>query len=146
MKVATMTESKNRRPEFQGDLFEAGLEVRKAVMGEGYVARALGNADAFSAPLQALVTEAAWGMVWTRDGLALRERSIATVAMLAALGREEELHGHLRGALNNGLSAEALREIVLQVCIYAGFPAGLAAFRVLRNVLSAQEKVDSHSA
>ena len=110
------------------------------------MARALGNADAFSAPLQALVTEAAWGMVWTRDGLALRERSIATVAMLAALGREEELHGHLRGALNNGLSAEALREIVLQVCIYAGFPAGLAAFRVLRNVLSAQEKVDSHSA
>lgn len=140
-----MTESQNRRPEFQGDLFEAGRAVRSAVMGESYVARALGNADALAAPLQALVTEAAWGMVWTRDGLALRERSIATVAMLAALGREEELHGHLRGARNNGLTAEELREIVLQVCIYAGFPAGLAAFRVLGNVLSAEDAIDSHA-
>ena len=138
-----MTKSQNRRPEFQGDLFEAGLAVRQSVMGESYVARALGNADALSAPLQALVTEAAWGMVWTRDGLALRERSIVTVAMLAALGREEELHGHLRGARNNGLSAEELREIVLQVCIYAGFPAGLAAFRVLRTVLTHEEAADS---
>jgi 4-carboxymuconolactone decarboxylase len=131
--------AKSRRAEFQGDLFEAGFEVRSRVMGGSYAARAVDSADSLAAPLQKLVTEAAWGMVWTREELGLRERSIATVAMLAALGREEELRGHLRGARNNGLSAVQLREIVMQVCIYAGFPTGLAAFRTLREVLEAED-------
>ena len=130
---------KPRLAEFQGDLFDAGFEVRSRVMGNSYAARAIDSADSLAAPVQKFVTEAAWGMVWTREELGLRERSIATVAMLAALGREEELRGHMRGARNNGLSAVELREIVLQTCVYAGFPAGLAAFRVLREVLAAED-------
>ena len=119
--------------------FNAGLAVRRDVVGADYVARALENADELSIPLQKLITEGAWGMVWTREELGRRERSVATVAMLAALGREEELRLHLGGAVRNGLSAVELREICLQVCIYAGFPAGLAAFRVLREVLRCEE-------
>jgi len=126
------------RPEFQGDLFEQGVAMRRAVVGDAYVERALGTADDFSAPLQKLVTEAAWGMVWGRAGLGLRERSVATVAMLAALGKSEELRTHLRGALNNGLSVEELKEVLLQVCIYAGFPAGIEAFRVAKSILLPQ--------
>lgn len=117
------------RDEFQGDLFEKGRSIRSNVVGEDYVSRALSGADDFSASLQKLVTEAAWGMVWTREGLGLRERSMITVAMLAALGKSEELRTHLRGACNNGVTSDEIREILLQVCIYAGFPAGIAAFR-----------------
>ena len=120
---------------FQGELFDQGLAVRRAVMGDVYVDAALARADGFSADLQKLVTEAAWGMVWTRPDLALRDRSIATIAMLAALGRSHELLGHLRGALNNGVSEAEIREVLLQVCIYAGFPAGLEAFRVAGEVI-----------
>jgi 4-carboxymuconolactone decarboxylase len=123
------------RVEFQGDLFDQGKTIRSRVVGEDYVSRALGSVDDFSAPLQKLVTEAAWGMVWTRDGLGLRERSMITVAMLAALGKTEELRTHLRGARNNGVTVVELREMLLQVCIYAGFPAGIAAFREAQIVL-----------
>ena len=130
-------------PTAESEAFNAGLAVRRAVVGEDYVANSLANADELSIPLQKLVTEGAWGMVWTREELGRRERSIATVAMLAALGREEELRLHLGGARRNGLTAIELREIILQVCIYAGFPAGLAAFRVLRDVLARESTGES---
>ena len=109
------------------------------MVGSYYVSRALGSADDFTAPLQQLVTEAAWGMVWTRDGLGLRERSLITVAMLAALGKSVELRTHLRGARNNGVTVVEIREALLQVCIYAGFPAGIAAFREANAILNGME-------
>ncbi len=118
------------RPEFKGELFEKGLSVRRAVAGDTYVDAALTKADDFSADLQKLVTELAWGSVWTRPGLALKYRSLATCSILIALGRSHELKTHLRGALNNGLTRDEIKEMMLQACIYAGFPAGLEAFRV----------------
>lgn len=114
------------------DKYEQGLAVRKAVLGEDYVARALADVDSFSAPLQELVTENAWGTVWTRPGLARRERSLITVAMLVALNRPHELKLHLRGALNNGLTREELREVLLQTAVYCGMPAAVDAFRTAR--------------
>lgn len=114
--------------------YEQGLAVRKAVLGEAYVERALAEADSFSAPLQELVTENAWGTVWTRPGLARQERSLITVAMLVALNRPHELKLHLRGALNNGLSRETLREVLLHASVYCGMPAAVDAFRTAREL------------
>lgn len=116
--------------------FEDGLEVRKAVMGEEYVERSFREADDFSRPFQELVTEYAWGAVWTRPGLPRKVRSLLTVAMMAALNRPHELRLHLRGALRNGCTAEEIRETLLQAAVYAGMPAALDAFRVAREVLA----------
>ncbi|MBV1789959.1 carboxymuconolactone decarboxylase family protein [Marinobacterium sp. D7] len=123
------------------DKFEKGLVTRKAVLGDQYVDRSINNATAFTKPLQRLVTEYCWGDVWQRDGLALRERSLINLAMIAVLNRPHELELHLRGALNNGLTAEQIREVLLQVTIYAGVPASIDAFRVASRVL-AEEGVD----
>lgn len=114
--------------------FEAGLAVRKAVLGEAYVERALADADEFSQPLQELVTENAWGTVWVRDGLGRRERSMITVAMLIALNRPHELKLHLRGALNNGLSKAEIRELLLHAAVYCGMPAAVDAFRTAKEL------------
>ncbi len=120
--------------------FEAGLVVRKRVLGAEYVERALAQADDFSGPLQDMVTENAWGTVWTRDILGLRERSMITVAMLIALNRPHELKLHLRGALNNGLSKLEIREILLHASVYCGMPAGVDAFRQAREVFDVLEQ------
>jgi 4-carboxymuconolactone decarboxylase len=117
-------------PEFSGPLWEQGIAVRRKVAGDRYVDAALGRADGLTGDLQKLVTEAAWGLVWSRPGLALRERSIVTCSILIAMGKSHELKTHLRGALNNGISRDEIKEILLHACIYAGFPAGLEAFRV----------------
>lgn len=118
------------RPEFKGALFEKGLAARRAVAGDAYVDAALAKADDFNADLQQMVTEHAWAAVWTRPGLELKHRSMVTCSILIALGRSHELKTHLRGAVNNGLSRDEIKEMMLQSCIYAGFPAGLEAFRV----------------
>jgi 4-carboxymuconolactone decarboxylase len=123
------------RPEFTGELFEKGLAVRRAVAGDPYVDAALAKADEFSVDLQKLVTELAWGAVWTRPGLELKQRSLVTCSILIALGRSHELKTHLRGALNNGLTRTEIKEMMLHACIYAGFPAGLEAFRVAGELL-----------
>jgi 4-carboxymuconolactone decarboxylase len=115
--------------------FDAGLEVRKAVLGADYVERALASADDFSMPLQELVTENAWGTVWTRDDLTRRERSLATVAMLVALNRPHELKLHLRGALNNGLTRREIRGLLLHASVYCGMPAAVDAFRIAQELL-----------
>jgi 4-carboxymuconolactone decarboxylase len=107
-------------------------------MGDVFVDRALAQADAFSRPLQRYVNEHAWGSTWLRDGLALKQRSLCTVAMLAALGRSQELKGHLRGALNNGATLLELREVLLHVAPYAGAPAAIEAFRAAREWLADQ--------
>ena len=123
--------------------FEAGLALRREVLGNDYVDRALANADAFSQPLQELVTEFAWGTVWQRPGLERRERSLMTVVMLIALNRPHELRLHLRGALNNGLTRDELREALLHAAVYCGMPAAVDAFRAAREVFAELDAVPS---
>jgi 4-carboxymuconolactone decarboxylase len=115
--------------------FERGLAMRKAVLGDAYVEKALAAADEFSRPLQDLVTSFAWGQVWTREELPPRTRSLVNLAMLAALNRPHELRIHLRGAVNNGCTNEEIREVLLQTAVYCGFPAAIDAFRAAREVL-----------
>jgi 4-carboxymuconolactone decarboxylase len=115
--------------------FEAGMRVRKEVLGEAHVERSLANAKPFSAPVQELVTEYCWGEVWTRDGLERRTRSLLNLVMLTALGRNHELGVHVRGAINNGCTVEEIQEALLQTAIYCGVPAALESFRVAERVL-----------
>lgn len=122
------------------DLYEKGLAVRRAVVGSEYVDKSLAEADDFTRPLQDLVTRYCWGDIWNRPGLERRERSIINLAMLAALNRPHELKLHVRGALNNGLTREEIREIFLQVAIYCGVPASLDSFRVAKEVFAEIDK------
>ncbi len=117
------------------DLFDKGLEIRKEVLGAAYVEKSLAAADDFMMAFQAHVTSFCWGNVWGREGLARRDRSMINLAMLAALGKTDELKLHVRGALNNGLSVEEIKEVLLQVSVYAGIPAGLSAFKAAHQVL-----------
>lgn len=117
-------------------LFETGLRIRREVLGAEYVDRALQSADDFNRPFQELVTEYCWGAIWSRPGLSRPTRSLITLAMLAALNRPHELALHIRGALNNGVSREEIREVFLQAAIYRGVPAALDAFRVARQVFA----------
>ncbi|MCK0198922.1 4-carboxymuconolactone decarboxylase [Ancylobacter sp. 6x-1] len=121
------------------DLFEKGLEIRRAVVGSAYVDKSLAEMDDFTQPLQELVTKYCWGEVWGRPGLERRERSILNIGMIAALNRPHELKLHLRGALNNGLSREEIRELLLQVAIYCGVPAALDSFRIAREVFAEED-------
>ncbi len=114
--------------------FDKGMEVRTAVLGEAYVQAAVQNTDEFSQPLQDLVTEYCWGAVWGREGLSLKTRSMLNLAMISVLNRPNELRTHLRGALNNGVTRDEVREIFLQVAIYAGMPAAVDSFRAAREV------------
>ena len=123
-----------QRPEFSSKLFQRGLEVRRAVLGGEYVDASIANASEFMVDFQKLVTEYAWGEVWTRPGLARKTRSMLNLAMLTALNRPNELKLHLHGALTNGVSRDEIKEILLQACIYAGIPAGLDAFKVADGV------------
>ena len=116
------------------ELFEKGLAVRREVAGAKVVDQMLKNADDFSMPMQELVTEVCWGTIWTRPELDRRSRSILNLGMLAAANRPDELAGHIRGALTNGLTKDEIRECFLQVAIYLGMPAGLGCFRVARKV------------
>lgn len=113
-----------------GDRFEQGLAVRRAVLGEEYVNRAIEQADDFTRPLQELVTEYCWGTVWTRPGLSRKMRSMINLAMISALNRPHELKLHVKGALRNGCTREEIREVLLQVAIYCGVPAAVDSFRV----------------
>ncbi|MBG9387380.1 carboxymuconolactone decarboxylase family protein [Caenimonas aquaedulcis] len=114
--------------------FEKGLAVRKAVVGESYVEASLKGADDFSMPMQELVTEFCWGEVWTRPGLDRRSRSILNLGMIAALNKPEELAIHVRGAINNGVTKDEIKECFLQVAVYCGMPAGLSSFKIARQV------------
>ena len=118
----------------QKELFEQGLAVRRAVVGESYVDASLKAADDFSMPMQELVTEFCWGAVWTRPGLARRDRSILNLGMIAALNKPDELAVHIRGAINNGVTKDEIRECLLQVAVYCGMPAGLGSFKIARQV------------
>lgn len=118
-------------------LFEQGLKVRREVMGDAFVDRALDGIDDFTRDLQSLVTETAWGKIWNRPGLDRKTRSLLNLAMLSALNRPQEFKGHVRGAINNGCTEDEIREVLLQVAVYCGMPAGIEAFRLAREVLTA---------
>jgi 4-carboxymuconolactone decarboxylase len=116
--------------------FEKGLKLRKQVLGAEYVEKSMANADSFSLPMQELSTEYCWGHVWTRPGLALRDRSLINIAMISALNRPHELKLHVKAALNNGLSREEIREVILQVAVYCGVPAGIDSTRIAREAFA----------
>ena len=117
-------------------LFEEGLKIRYEVAGKEYVDKSLANGSSeFARPMQELVTEACWGSVWARPGLERKTRSMLNMAMLCALNRGPELAVHVRGALNNGASEVEIREVLLQVSIYCGMPAGLEGFKIAEKVI-----------
>lgn len=116
--------------------FEEGLAIRKEVLGGEHVQRSLDNATPFAQPMQELVTELAWGTIWSRPGLSRQTRSLLNIAMLSALAHHDELRAHVRGALTNGCTIEEIQETVLQASVYAGMPAGLAAFRIADAVIT----------
>ncbi|HWW64147.1 MAG TPA: carboxymuconolactone decarboxylase family protein [Sphingomonadaceae bacterium] len=116
--------------------YDRGLEIRKAVLGEDYVTRALARADDFNKPLQDLVTEYCWGAVWGREGLSRRDRSLINLAMISVLNRPHELKAHVKGALTNGLSKAEISEVLLQVAIYGGVPAAVDSFRLASEAIA----------
>ncbi|MCK0114221.1 carboxymuconolactone decarboxylase family protein [Ornithinimicrobium sp. F0845] len=118
-----------------GQDFDDGLIIRKKVMGEARVASALDGADDFSRGFQEWVTASCWGAVWGREGLSHKTRSMITVAMLAALPRPNELKLHVKGALRNGVTTEEIREVLMQVAVYAGAPTGVDGFRIAREAI-----------
>lgn len=120
--------------------FEKGLATRRQVMGEDFVAKALDNATDFTRPIQEHITAKAWGDVWQRPGLDLKTRSLITVAMLTALGKPHELKGHVRGALNNGVTPAELQEVLLHAAVYCGVPAAVDAFRTAAEVVDGPKK------
>lgn len=119
--------------------YDNGLAVRRKVLGSEHVDRGLQNATEFNQPVQELVTENAWGSVWVREGLSLQERSMITLAMLAALNRPRELRMHLRGAVNNGLTREQIREVLLHTHAYCGWPACIDAFHVASEFFAEED-------
>ena len=112
-----------------------GMKIRRKVLGDAHVDRAVAAATPFTAEFQDLLTRYAWGEIWTRPGLDLKTRSCITVAMLVALNRPEELALHVRGALNNGVTPEELKEVLLQSAVYCGIPAANSAFRLVSELL-----------
>jgi 4-carboxymuconolactone decarboxylase len=118
------------------DLFDRGLAIRKSVLGAEYVEKSIESADDFNLPMQELTTEYCWGAIWGRPGLPHKTRSMLNLAMLSALNRPHELRLHIRGALRNGVTKEEIREVLLQVAVYCGIPAGVESFRIAREVLS----------
>ena len=119
---------------------DKGLEIRKAVMGEAFVTNALKNVDEFNKPFQELVTEYCWGAVWGREELPRKTRSMLNLAMLSILNRPNELRAHIKGALTNGVTRSEIREVLMQVAIYAGVPAGVDSFRIAREVFAELDK------
>jgi len=124
--------------------FEKGVALRKEVLGDAHVERSLarGKEDPFMLPIQQLTTDVGWGKVWARPGLERRVRSMLSVTLLAALGKKDELKTHLLGALNNGVTKDEIQEILLHTTVYAGFPVGLEAFRVAKELFDGLEAED----
>ena len=122
----------NKKP--RSEKFERGLKTRRAVLGADYVDRSLEQADDFNWPMQQLTTEWCWDEIWNRPGLDRRSRSILNLGMIAALNRPHEFKLHVRGAINNGLTKDELKEIFLQIGVYCGVPAALDSFRIAKEV------------
>jgi 4-carboxymuconolactone decarboxylase len=118
------------------DLFETGLAIRKAVLGKEYVEKSLAAADDFTRPMQQFVTQYCWGEIWGNTTLSRRDRSLVNIAMLSLLNRPHELKLHVKGALTNGLSRDEIRDVLLQVAVYGGVPAGIDATRIAKEALN----------
>ena len=121
-------------------LMEAGLKVRREVLGDEYVDRSMKNADEFNKPFQEIVSEYCWGVAWTDENLSRRERSILNLGMTAATGRMQEFELHFRGAKRNGLTDEELRAVLIQIAIYCGIPVGVDCFRSAKKVFAEDKK------
>ena len=135
--MTDLTDAKNK----ENKDFDAGVATRKQVMGEDFVANAFGNSTEFTLPMQHYITKNAWGDVWQRPGLDLKTRSLITVAMLTALGKQHELKGHVRGALNNGATPAEISEVLLHASIYCGVPSAVEAYRSAAEVVDGPKKV-----
>ncbi|MEK9831358.1 MAG: carboxymuconolactone decarboxylase family protein [Rhodospirillaceae bacterium] len=121
-------------------LYEKVAKIRREVMGDERVDASMANLDDFNRDfMEQFITEMGWGAVWGRDGLTRQQRSLLNLGMLAALGRMNEFEGHFRGAINNGLTREELREALLQITMYCGAPAGMEAFRAAQKVLAEED-------
>ena len=118
------------------EVFDRGLEIRKKVLGAEFVEKSFAAADDFNRPMQELTTEYCWGAVWGRDTLSMKTRSMLNLAMISCLNRPHELKLHVKGALKNGLTKEEIKEILLQVAVYCGVPAGIDAFRNAREAFN----------
>src|SRR5215475_11724880 len=121
-------------------IYDKGLAVRRAVLGDEYVNAALKSVDDFNQPLQDMLNEHCWGAVWGREGLPRKTRSMLNLAMLSVLNRPHELKGHIRGALNNGVTKAEIAEVFLQVGIYAGVPAAVESFRIAGELFAEMDK------
>ena len=120
--------------------YDIGLKMRKQVLGDAYVDRALANVDDFNRDFQRIVTEYCWGEAWGDETLKPRERSILNLGMIAALGKMEEFQTHVRGALTNGLTPNEIRAVLTQIAVYCGIPVGVDCFRVARPIIAEHEK------
>lgn len=120
----------------RSEVFEEGMAVRRAVLGDAHVDRAQASRTAFNTEFQDLITRYAWGEIWTREGLPRHTRSLMTICMMVALGREEELKLHLRAAANNGVTRDEIKEALLQTAIYCGVPAANSAFALAQQVFA----------
>jgi 4-carboxymuconolactone decarboxylase len=116
------------------DTYETGMRIRREVLGDAHVDRAVANTTDFTAPFQEFITDYAWGTIWARDGLERKTRSAITLAVLTALGREHEIAMHVRAALGNGLTKEEIAEVLLHTAVYAGVPVSNAAFAIAQKV------------
>jgi 4-carboxymuconolactone decarboxylase len=121
------------------ELFNKGLEVRKAVLGRDYVEKSIAGADEFSMAMQEYTTEACWGMIWTRPGLSRKTRSLVNLAMITALNRPHELKLHIKASFNNGVTKDEIREVLLQAACYCGVPAGVDSLRIAREAFAELE-------
>src|SRR4249920_52138 len=118
------------------DMYDRGLAMRKKVLGDAYVDRALQNVDDFSRDFQRLLTQYCWGEAWGDTALTPRERSILNLGMIAALGKMQEFETHCRGALTNGITPNELRAVLTQIAVYCGIPVGVDCFRIAREVVN----------
>ena len=135
-----MSEKKSA-PEMTGnEMFDRGMAIRRKVLGDAYVDKALAKSGPFNEPLQELVTTYCWGWNWGREGLPKKTRSMLNLAMIPILNRPHELKAHIKGALNNGVTKEEITEIFLQVAIYGGVPAAVDAFRIAREAFAEAAK------
>ena len=124
----------------EGERYDKGMSVRRAVLGDAHVDRTLAKRDAFNEEFQQLITRYAWGEIWTRPGLPRHTRSLITVAMMVALNRTDEFRLHVRAAFNNGVTRDQIKEVLLQAAIYCGVPAANAAFHLAEEVFAQMEQ------
>jgi 4-carboxymuconolactone decarboxylase len=125
----------------EDERYEAGMGVRRAVLGDAHVDRSLANCTDLTTEFQNLITRYAWGDIWTRPGLPRHTRSLLTIAMMVALNRSEELALHLRAAKNNGVSRDEIKEVLMQTAIYCGVPAANSAFHLAQKIFDEEDKV-----